>query len=82
MRITSKNIELAKQDLLKRLDRIPTQDPDGLRTNQLKGTKHFHGARTLTNAQIIRVLRAMPDKVSEMTDEGRKRPLYWTLSGY
>jgi hypothetical protein len=69
-------IDVAKNELLS----ILARHPEGLRTSELSGTPKFHGEHTLRSARIIKLLRSMPDKVSEhLGGAGRRTFLYWRM---
>jgi len=53
MRLTKETAALATQELLERIRKSP-----GISTTDLLGTKHFHGMRTLSSAQVIKLLRS------------------------
>jgi hypothetical protein len=54
-------------------------NPGGVRTSELIGTPQFHGGRTLSNRQIIRLLRES-GKVTESTGgQGRRTYSSWKL---
>jgi hypothetical protein len=74
LRLYRKNtIEQAKAELLS----ILAAHPEGMRTSELSGTKQFHAARTLRNAQITKLLRSMPDQVQESWGDQRNRAVLW-----
>jgi hypothetical protein len=69
-------IEQAKAELLS----ILAAHPEGVRTSDLSGTNEFHGARTLQNSQLIKLLRSMPDRVAESRGgQGNKTYLWWKV---
>jgi hypothetical protein len=77
VRLYQKNtIEQAKAELLSTL----AAHPEGMRTSELSGTKEFHGARTLRNSQLIKLLRTMPDRVEESWGgQGNRTYLWWKV---
>ena len=68
--------EKATAELLSILEKVGP-----LSTSELSGTPQFHGARTLSNRQIIRVLRESGK--AEMEHGGNPRFSYgiWRLKG-
>jgi hypothetical protein len=40
------------------LGTLASVHPEWVRTSQLRGTRRFHGGRTLSHSQIIRLVRA------------------------
>ncbi len=77
MRLYRENtIEHAKTELLS----ILAAHPEGMRTSELSGTQEFHGARTLRNSQLIKLLRSMPDRVQEgWGGQGNRTYLWWRV---
>jgi hypothetical protein len=71
-----RTIERAKAELFS----ILVAHPEGMRTSELSGTKEFHGSRTLSNTQIIKLLRSMPDPVEESWGgQGNRTYLWWKV---
>lgn len=70
-----RTIEQAKQDLIELL----VENPQGLRTSQLIGTKNFHGCRTLSPRQVHRLLRSMPEVEHSYDGCGCRAPSWWRL---
>ena len=52
VRLTKRDEEHATAELLMLVRNNP-----GVRTSELRGTRAFHGARTLSSAQVVRLLR-------------------------
>lgn len=69
-------LEAAKHELLT----ILAKHSFGCRTSQLIGTPWFHGGMTLTNRQVIRLLKSMPDRVEAGWDGyGYMAARWWKL---
>src|SRR5260370_14315710 len=80
IRLNMQQAEAAAHELIE----ILTANPAGMRTSALRGTPKFHGGRTLTNRQIIRLLRASPEFASHELQEsvggqGMYTYSWWTL---
>jgi hypothetical protein len=76
MRLTKRQAEIATQELLE----ILRHNPQGKSTSDLSGTPKFHGGRTLSNRQIIRLLRKT-GQVSESVDgHGMYTRSWWRLN--
>jgi hypothetical protein len=75
MRLTKADTFAATQELLARL----RAEPAGLRTSELVGSPRFHGMRTLSNTQIIRLLRASGQVVGRMEGGGNRSWLQWRI---
>lgn len=76
-------IRLYKKDYRERatneLIGIVAQHPEGVATSDLRGTPQFHGERTLSNRQIIRLLRES-GKVREFVGgQGIRTFSFWRL---
>jgi hypothetical protein len=69
-------IEQAKAELLS----ILLAQPQGMFASELSRTKEFHGARKLSNRQIIKLLRSMPHRVQENAGgQGNRTYLLWKV---
>jgi hypothetical protein len=75
MRLSKKQAVIATQELLS----ILAQHPDGMRTSQLSGTPKFHGARTLSNRQITRLLSACEEVEHSYDGLGYMAASWWKL---
>ena len=76
-------MRLTKQDAIEATVELLAMLPDSTRrcprTSDLIGTKKFHGTRTLTARQIIRLLRASGRAVEHLNGAGRRTWFTWTL---
>lgn len=59
---------------------ILAQHPEGLSTSQLSGTPKFHGGRTLSNRQIIRLLRESGRVRESIGGQGTYNCSWWRLA--
>jgi hypothetical protein len=75
MRLTKEMAQQAKNELLEILAQHPGQT-----TSELSGTPQFHGARTLTNRQIIRLLRSTGKVVEFVVGYGMRTATGWRLA--
>jgi hypothetical protein len=75
MRLTKK----LKEDAIAELLEILRSRPFGLPTSKLSGTPRFHGERTLSNRQIIRLLNASGRAQSHVAGYGSRTYYIWTL---
>jgi hypothetical protein len=75
MRLTKINKRIAEQELLDML----RNRPEGLSTSELRATPHFHGGRTLSNRQVITVLRASRLVNEKIGGHGMRTYLHWNL---
>ena len=74
MKLTAKDTKNATAELMMLVRNNP-----GVRTSELQGTRAFHGARTLSTSQIIRLLREAG--LWPRTCGGGRRTWYeWRLS--
>jgi hypothetical protein len=76
MRLTKEMAEQAKNELLE----ILAQHPWGQTTSELSGTPQFHGASTLSNRQIIRLLRSTGKVVEFVVGYGMRTATGWRLA--
>ncbi len=74
MRLTKKDEARATGELLALIGKHP-----GIRTSELSGTPAFHGMRTLTGRQIIRLLRASGRAVQRLEGSGPRTWFTWRL---
>lgn len=58
---------------------ILEQTPLGLTTSELSGTPRFHGHRTLSNRQIIRLLRESGKVVESTVGHGMRTASLWRI---
>jgi hypothetical protein len=75
MRLSKSDAVAATEELLSRLG----AEPAGLPTSEFPGSPRFHGHRTLTNQQIIRLLRKSGKAVGRLQGIGRRTWLQWTI---
>jgi hypothetical protein len=76
VRLTSKDHrERAAAELLN----ILAEYPGGVRTSDLRGTPMFHGTRTLSNSQIIRLLRESGKVEQHNGGQGARTFSFWRL---
>ena len=75
MRLTKKISEVATVELLE----ILAKHSPGVSTSSLSGTPKFHGERTLSNRQIIRLLTASGKTQSGLGGNGNRTYYIWTL---
>jgi len=75
MRLTKKMSEVATAELLE----ILTRYSPGVSTSDLSSTPKFHGERTLSNRQIIRLLNASGRAQSTLSGYGSRTYYVWTL---
>lgn len=78
MRLSQKDADTATYELLE----ILTNSEDGKLTSELVGTKKFHGTRTLTPKQIVKLLRGYPTFAfvsEEFEGSGYKAPIRWRM---
>ena len=52
----------------------------GLPTSAMSGTRQFHGENTLSNAQIIRLLRKSGRATMRIVGNGSRTQGWWTLA--
>ena len=74
MRLTKKMEEVATAELLEILRRYPART-----TSDLSNTPKFHGERTLSNRQIIRLLNVSGKAQSTLSGYGNRTYFVWTL---
>lgn len=73
IRLVGKLREEATAELLE----VLAHNPLGLSTSELCGTQKFHGVRTLSNRQIIRLLRESGAAVEYKGGQGARTFSYW-----
>jgi hypothetical protein len=76
MRLTKHQEEVATQELLE----ILRLNPQGKSTSNLRGTPKFHGGRTLSNRQIIRLLRKTGQVKETVDGHGMYTRSWWRLN--
>ena len=76
MRIYKQHTRQAATD---ELLEILAKHPEGLRTSELSGTPKFHGGRTLSNRQIIRLLRDSARAKETVGGSGMRTYYVWQL---
>jgi hypothetical protein len=76
MRLTSDRQIIAREELLARLK----STPNGLSTNQLRGTNHFHGEKTLSAKQVVRLLRRTGQAEEYCSGAGVRAFTLWKFS--
>lgn len=76
-RLTAEHKDVATKELLE----ILKAHPDGISTRDLSGTPSFHGKRTLTNRQIIRLLKAGGQAKATWGGLGNRMYYVWKLKG-
>jgi hypothetical protein len=74
-RMTKAQEKQATEELLE----ILANYPNGVPTSALIGTKKFHGQRTLSSRQIIRLLRASGLVNEALAVFGKYSRIWWTL---
>jgi hypothetical protein len=77
MRLTNELATVATVELISRL----RSEPQGLTTRELVGSPRFHGARTLSHKQIIRLLRASGQVREGIFGGGCRSCLLWKIRG-
>jgi hypothetical protein len=75
MRLNKSSVALATQELLEML----RYHPEGLRTSEFNGTRSFHGVRTLSSYQVIKLLRASGRAEGRMEGGGKFWAMRWKL---
>ena len=73
IRLNSELSRKATEELLV----ILRANPDGMRTSELRGTPQFHGGRTLSSRQIIRLLRESGKATESTGGQGRRTYSFW-----
>lgn len=73
MRLTKRDKRKAIEELISML----RNHAHGLSTSELRGTPQFHGIRTLTNRQIIRLLRASGASKEILAGQGKRTFYVW-----
>jgi hypothetical protein len=75
MRLTKQLATIATQELLSCL----RSNPQGLFTRELVGSPKFHGHRTLSHYQIIKLLRASGEVTERWVGGGHRWSLLWKV---
>jgi hypothetical protein len=76
MRLTRDQEIIAREELLDKL----RDAPDGLSTQQLRGTRRFRGARALTAIQVVRLLRTTCQAVEYSGSAGMGTATLWKFN--
>lgn len=76
MRFTRRSKIEAQHELIQLL----LKHPEGLRTSELRGTSKFHGERTLSNRQIINLLRPLNLVTAHVGRQGMRTYLLWRVN--
>jgi hypothetical protein len=76
MRLTNAQKIVAREELLEMLKNAP----HGLSTEQLRGTRSFHGTRTLSATQIARFLRESGQAKGRLAGSGMRTFTHWTFN--
>jgi hypothetical protein len=80
MRLTTQQEVQAINELLAMLAKDRQRGGFGLRTSEMRGTRQFHGMRTLSFTQIARLLRKTGKAVSILSGSPRYSYNLWQLT--
>jgi len=80
MRLTKQQEVQAVNELLAMLAEDRQRGGCGLRTSEMRGTRQFHGMRTLSLTQIARLLRKTAKAAAVLSGSPRFSYNLWTLT--